>query len=261
MAQEQPLSEEKEANTELLVDSEETAAVPEISLIEDIELVSPSELHPLLHSARLVDCDISWDAMQGANCVRKCGECGLDVFDLSNASPEETAEFVAQSKAHSTVILWRRSDGRYVRGSCLSAPLYEIFSIKSAVHAIVRLLRSPFSGSSAPIVWLFIPLWACVIFTPDTVQYLQVHPTYILVLVADFLWIRLGFQGMRKNTGAAWRAAYLIGFYVTGALALCQPSLEKWIWPLRWQFKAVYDKNSMVNPGPVPRFTFFVNLN
>jgi hypothetical protein len=219
---------DKLATPELKVSPEESVA--EIVCAEENVGNRDSELHSELHRARGVTCAIRWDDMEGESCVRQCTRCGLEVFDLSNGSSQDVDKFLSQTKSRSTTKLWRRSDGRYVRGECLATPLDVIPSIIFVIQSIFGVIGFPFTWKYAPIAWLVLPLWAVVAFGADILAYLPVHPTYGWLLLADLAWISFGYLGMSRQNSGWSRLCYVLGFYATGSFALIQPTVEKLFW-------------------------------
>jgi hypothetical protein len=222
--------EEKLATPELKVSTAEEAKPELFIAAEGADSDHAGELHRLLHLARPVTCGARWEEMDGENCVRKCWRCGLDVFDLSNGTQQDAERFIVQSKSRSTNKLWRRSDGRYVRGECLSTPLELIPSIVAATQSIFQVIGFPFAWKYAPVAWLILPLGACAWAFAPSLLYLQAHPNYIWLLVAALAWVTFGWREMSKHSGGWSRVSYVIGFYLTGSVALVKPAIQTALW-------------------------------
>lgn len=72
--------------------------------IDDVRIASP--------------CSASWDAMTGTDTVRFCGECKLNVYNLSEMTAEEGTALVARAEGRLCVRLYRRSDGTTLTKDC-----------------------------------------------------------------------------------------------------------------------------------------------
>src|SRR6187549_2500223 len=68
-------------------------------------------------------CTVDWDTMQGDERTRHCGECKLDVFDLTAMTRAEAEALLASRLpgARLCVRFQRRPDGRVVTDDCLTA--------------------------------------------------------------------------------------------------------------------------------------------
>jgi hypothetical protein len=73
-----------------------------------------------LHRVEIaIPCTASWDAMQGNDRVRHCGDCNKSVFNLSAMPEAEAAELVAgNSDGRLCVRFYRRQDGTVMTSDC-----------------------------------------------------------------------------------------------------------------------------------------------
>ncbi len=66
-----------------------------------------------------IPCTASWDAMQGNDRVRHCGDCNKNVFNLSAMPEDEAAALVAgNSDGRLCVRFYRRQDGTVMTSDC-----------------------------------------------------------------------------------------------------------------------------------------------
>ncbi len=72
--------------------------------LDDIKIASP--------------CSADWDAMIGNNRQRYCGECKLNVYNLSGMSRNEAENLLFQSEGRVCVRYFRRSDGTVLTKDC-----------------------------------------------------------------------------------------------------------------------------------------------
>jgi len=63
-------------------------------------------------------CAVGWDRMTGDERVRRCGECKLDVYNLSGMTREEAEELIASRIGRLCVRFYRRSDGTILTADC-----------------------------------------------------------------------------------------------------------------------------------------------
>jgi hypothetical protein len=63
-------------------------------------------------------CPASWDGMKGDERVRYCGECQLNVYNLSEMNREEAEAFVSQREGRTCVRFFRREDGTVMTKDC-----------------------------------------------------------------------------------------------------------------------------------------------
>lgn len=63
-------------------------------------------------------CAMSWDAMEGDERVRFCGDCKLHVYNLAAMDVEEAATLIDEENAHVCVRLVRRRDGTVLTRDC-----------------------------------------------------------------------------------------------------------------------------------------------
>lgn len=66
-------------------------------------------------------CTVSWDSMRGDDNVRFCGECRLNVYNLSGMSTPDALALVARREHRVCVRFYRRPDGTVVTQDCGSA--------------------------------------------------------------------------------------------------------------------------------------------
>jgi len=63
-------------------------------------------------------CPANWDSMYGNERVRFCGECQLNVYNLSAMSRAEAEQLVGQSEGRLCVRYYRRRDGSIITQNC-----------------------------------------------------------------------------------------------------------------------------------------------
>ena len=63
-------------------------------------------------------CSVDWDTMIGDERVRFCGQCQLNVYDLSAMTRAEAEAFVARTEGRLCVRFYRRKDGSILTDNC-----------------------------------------------------------------------------------------------------------------------------------------------
>ena len=63
-------------------------------------------------------CPANWDSMYGNERVRFCGECQLNVYNLSAMSRAEAEELVGKAEGRLCVRYYRRRDGSIITQNC-----------------------------------------------------------------------------------------------------------------------------------------------
>jgi hypothetical protein len=63
-------------------------------------------------------CPADWDQMLGNDRSRFCGQCNLNVYNLSAMSRSEAEEFIARSEGRVCIRYYRRKDGSIITENC-----------------------------------------------------------------------------------------------------------------------------------------------
>jgi hypothetical protein len=63
-------------------------------------------------------CPTNWDSMYGNERVRFCGECQLNVYNLSEMSRAEAERLIGQAEGRLCVRYYRRRDGSIITKNC-----------------------------------------------------------------------------------------------------------------------------------------------
>jgi hypothetical protein len=74
--------------------------------------------NPLNHVEVAAPCTAGWDQMVGSERVRFCGQCNLNVFNLSAMSRDEAEALIARTEGRLCVKFYRRSDGSIITSDC-----------------------------------------------------------------------------------------------------------------------------------------------
>jgi len=83
-------------------------------------------------------CSADWDQMMGNDRSRFCGQCNLNVYNLSSMTQAEAEHFVAGSEGRLCVRFYRRRDGSILTQNC---PI-GLRAIRRRVSAITRAITS-----------------------------------------------------------------------------------------------------------------------
>ncbi len=74
--------------------------------------------NPLSNVKIASPCNSDWDAMVGNNRQRYCGECKLNVYNLSGMTKYEAENLLVQSEGNVCVRFYRRPDGTVLTKDC-----------------------------------------------------------------------------------------------------------------------------------------------
>jgi hypothetical protein len=90
-------------------------------------------------------CTASWDAMQGDERVRFCGECQLNVYNLSALTRDEAQELVRTHEGRLCGRFFKRADGTLITADCpvgLRAIRLRVVRAVAAAGALLLLLTA-----------------------------------------------------------------------------------------------------------------------
>ena len=63
-------------------------------------------------------CGVPWDAMAGTDAVRYCGQCKLNVYNVSEMDRDEALALVRQTEGRLCMRFYRRNDGTVITRDC-----------------------------------------------------------------------------------------------------------------------------------------------
>src|SRR5262245_61116554 len=76
----------------------------ESTLLDRIQIASP--------------CSASWSEMHGVDRVRFCGQCKLNVYNLSNMTRKEAETLLRETEGRICVMYFERADGTILTNDC-----------------------------------------------------------------------------------------------------------------------------------------------
>jgi hypothetical protein len=74
--------------------------------------------NPLNHVRVAAPCPADWDQMIGSERMRFCGQCSLNVYNLSNMTKSEAESLIARNEGRLCVRFYRRRDGSIITKDC-----------------------------------------------------------------------------------------------------------------------------------------------
>jgi hypothetical protein len=95
---------------------------------------------PLKNVTVATPCPAAWDGMIGSERVRFCGQCELNVYNLSAMSAREAESLIARTEGRLCVRFYRRKDGSITTQDCpigLRELKRRALRIKTAVAASI----------------------------------------------------------------------------------------------------------------------------
>lgn len=102
------------------------------SPLSDIKVASP--------------CPANWDAMYGDERKRFCGECKLNVYNLSGMTREEAEQLVTNHEGRLCVRFYRRADGSVITADCPVGWAKFKQQTRATVTAAASLVMALFTG-------------------------------------------------------------------------------------------------------------------
>ena len=96
--------------------------------------------NPLDHVRIAAPCKAGWGQMIGTDRVRFCGQCNLNVYNLSSMTKTEAESLIVQTEGRLCVRFYRRTDGSILTDNCpigLRVIKRRVSYIWKAVSAVV----------------------------------------------------------------------------------------------------------------------------
>jgi len=96
--------------------------------------------NPLDHVQVAAPCKADWDQMLGSDRVRFCGQCTLNVYNLSAMSRSEAETLIASTEGRLCVRFYRRYDGSIITKDCpvgLQAIRRRVSYVAKAISSMV----------------------------------------------------------------------------------------------------------------------------
>lgn len=91
-------------------------------------------------------CSADWNAMIGDNKKRFCGECKLNVYNLSGMTKDEAENLIIEKEGRLCVRFYRRSDGTVLTQDCPVGWAKVKRSISRTFAATISLIVGLFAG-------------------------------------------------------------------------------------------------------------------
>ena len=94
--------------------------------------------NPLAHVRIASPCKANWDQMIGSDQIRFCGQCNLNVYNLSGMTRDQAESLIAANEGRLCVRFYRRRDGSIITQDCpvgLRAVRQRLTSVRKAVLA------------------------------------------------------------------------------------------------------------------------------
>ena len=111
----------------------EVAARTRLPLLRGLEVATP--------------CDARWDAMEGDDRVRFCGDCKRNVYNLSAMTGEQAEALLAQTEGRLCVRYYRRADGTVLTADCPTGVRRRRIGILAAVGTGLALATAGVTGT------------------------------------------------------------------------------------------------------------------
>src|SRR5882672_676845 len=101
--------------------------------------------NPLNHVRVAAPCPAEWDQMIGSERMRFCGQCSLNVYNLSSMTRSEAESLIARNEGRLCVRFYRRRDGSIITKDCPVG----LRAIRQRVSYVVKAIGSVVLGLCA----------------------------------------------------------------------------------------------------------------
>ena len=108
--------------------------------------------NPLDHVQVAAPCKADWDQMIGSDRVRFCGQCSLNVYNLSAMNRPDAESLIARTEGRLCVRFYRRGDGSIITKDCpvgLRAISRRVTYVAKAISSMVLGLFAGFGVHEA----------------------------------------------------------------------------------------------------------------
>jgi hypothetical protein len=100
------------------IGKETTAGANSASVVVLGKEKSPMKKSPLTHLKVAAPCQAEWKWMWGTEKVRFCGQCHLNVYNLSAMTTEQAEDLIRRTEGQLCVRFYRRKDGTVLTQNC-----------------------------------------------------------------------------------------------------------------------------------------------
>jgi hypothetical protein len=105
--------------------------------------------NPLDHVQVAAPCPADWEQMIGSERVRFCGQCSLNVYNLSSMTRAEAEHLIARTEGRLCVKFYRRRDGSIITKDCPVGLRAIGRRVSYIAKAVVSLVLGLFAGLGA----------------------------------------------------------------------------------------------------------------
>lgn len=102
--------------------------------------------NPLKHVRIASPCNADWDQMIGNERARFCGQCSLNVYNLSSLGRREAEQLISQNEGRLCIRYYRRTDGSIITRNCPVGLRALKRRLKLVARAIASAVLSFFAG-------------------------------------------------------------------------------------------------------------------
>jgi len=102
-------------------------------------------------------CTADWDAMSGDERMRHCGDCNLNVYNISDMSRDEALAFLAQREGGTCVRMLKRPDGTVITRDCpvgLAAVRAKFVRLSLATAGLILAMLTTATAACAKVPYL-----------------------------------------------------------------------------------------------------------
>jgi hypothetical protein len=104
--------------------------------------------NPLDHVQVAAPCPADWNQMMGSERVRFCGQCSLNVYNLSSMTRADAEHLIARTEGRLCVRFYRRRDGSIITRDCPVGLRAVGRRVSYIAKAVLSLVLGLFAGLS-----------------------------------------------------------------------------------------------------------------
>ena len=138
--------------------------------------------NPLDHVRVASPCESDWDQMIGDERARFCGQCSLNVYNLSNMTRLEAESLIARTEGRLCVRFYRRRDGSIITKDCPVGLRAIRRRVSYVAKAIASMVLGLFAGFGVHEAFSSIASFQIQRFQIERIQGMMVRPAQLVDL-------------------------------------------------------------------------------
>lgn len=191
-------------------------------ILNDVKVASP--------------CSVPWDSMSGDDRIRHCGQCQMNVYNLSGMTTQDAEQLLGSaSQGRMCIRFYRRKDGTIMTDDCPVALKKIRDRIRAAWVTSVLFVAGLMIGPIAAQQMFGAPMATAGEMVPRTMRVIDesVRRNYFSTLITSVLFLKLGIPYLTRHhwwrnfwVEASFSIAFLVGLVVDCACKILWPGVR-----------------------------------